>query len=767
MSRVRLGLSFAVLAVASTLAVATSSPECEEPPRPEGLSDAQWEVWQQISRNSLGCTAEWGQVPTDAAYTRWPLMPTADGQEPFEDLPIDLPVHGRSATVRVNAVAFEYLSAYLERVQASPEGPLEQASLPEGSILVKENMPFDMVAPGEPVVLKTAEAPSVLTVAAKLEVDATTPGWQKKGGDWEWLYYGLDSANRSPSKLDAQVAAHTESFCVNCHNPGAHTDFLRGLQRVASRANADLHRQTDASLPPATDMEDPSCEELLISSEMPTDVNIDPVSFKAMSAEEQQRIFDCFSWRSFIALNWAAEDGARGVPDTNVPFERIDSADHRVWETWKATWEVFQPEKPDWKPVLGEGPGDWDSARPMPSACIGLSEESHPVLAMTAKNSTSRDVANETGQAFAGTFGTLYDRNGALVRYQVLFNETEFEDLVPLAATQGLGPAGPLGASLRDGSVEVKASWKELCTATDGSCDLVDSEDRYYSRKVLVYEAFDPAKDGEPSCSLETYGLVGMHIAHKTWWAPQWIWSTFEHVDNAPMAGTEETAEDRFSFYRPEAEAADETRDPARCALIPFLAPEGKADPLCDNAELNRFGTSADPTPAEGPSGLDPKAHPNRITRLAEVGPADLNAQYQDKLRALDSVWSNYFLVDTQWPVNGRAKVEGQDEWPVNRMLCKDQWLSERGLLPQVGDAPSSMVPPADCYTMMPAYLRNTSMESYMTTWITRGEADPHAVSNRSCMGCHASGADFSYIWLDGVEQVVRFEDPAGTDAPR
>ena len=27
-------------------------------------------------------------------------------------------------------------------------------------------------------------------------------------------------------------------------------------------------------------------------------------------------------------------------------------------------------------------------------------------------------------------------------------------------------------------------------------------------------------------------GLVGLHIAHKTQHAPQWIWSTFEQVDN-------------------------------------------------------------------------------------------------------------------------------------------------------------------------------------------------------------------------------------------
>ncbi|MFT5686128.1 MAG: hypothetical protein ACI8RZ_007084, partial [Myxococcota bacterium] len=62
---------------------------------------------------------------------------------------------------------------------------------------------------------------------------------------------------------------------------------------------------------------------------------------------------------------------------------------------------------------------------------------------------------------------------------------------------------------------------------------------------------------------------------------------------------------------------------------------------------------------------------------------------------------------------------------------------------------------PSTCYTMIPNVLRNTSMESYMSADVLDESGDLHQTSNRSCMGCHQSGADFSFIWLDAVEQVV------------
>src|ERR1700691_6280948 len=48
--------------------------------------------------------------------------------------------------------------------------------------------------------------------------------------------------------------------------------------------------------------------------------------------------FDDYSWRAFIAMVWPAKHGQRGVPDTS---KTVDGAGPRVFETYKATWEIF------------------------------------------------------------------------------------------------------------------------------------------------------------------------------------------------------------------------------------------------------------------------------------------------------------------------------------------------------------------------------------------------------------------------------------------
>jgi hypothetical protein len=52
--------------------------------------------------------------------------------------------------------------------------------------------------------------------------------------------------------------------------------------------------------------------------------------------------------------------------------------------------------------------------------------------------------------------------------------------------------------------------------------------ERYYTRPAFV---LDP-ENGH--CSKVDVALVGLHIVQKTPTRPQWIWSTFEHVDNVP-----------------------------------------------------------------------------------------------------------------------------------------------------------------------------------------------------------------------------------------
>jgi hypothetical protein len=53
---------------------------------------------------------------------------------------------------------------------------------------------------------------------------------------------------------------------------------------------------------------------------------------------------------------------------------------------------------------------------------------------------------------------------------------------------------------------------------------------RFFTRVAWVLDPFDPTQ----TCKQVTVGLVGLHIVQKTASRPQWIWSTFEQIDNVP-----------------------------------------------------------------------------------------------------------------------------------------------------------------------------------------------------------------------------------------
>ena len=88
-----------------------------------------------------------------------------------------------------------------------------------------------------------------------------------------------------------------------------------------------------------------------------------------------------------------------------------------------------------------------------------------------------------------------------------------------------------------NGSIEIKAAWRIIDRAKG------DDSSRYYTQNALLAVPGDLVRGGKPFCSPVTVGLVGMHIlqrnpvdANNPELLPQWMWATFEHSDNAPLA---------------------------------------------------------------------------------------------------------------------------------------------------------------------------------------------------------------------------------------
>ena len=465
-----------------------------------------------------------------------------------------------------------------------------------------------------------------------------------------------------------------------------------------------------ADLPPAppTGVCDAS---LALDPSIPSDVAIDPNS---LPLEDAQRMFDCLSWKTFVALNWPAQQGCRGTPDLEADFGGAPQL--RVWETWKQVFEVFQDDESGWDPAEQS----WHDPSPA-VACSDLAED-RKIVRLANKGVFGGDVVTENEQAFATSFGVLRDQANNLVRYEIRFNRDEFEAVRDsgFAVTGAYDVGGPIlppgeeftlpddrtGAT-GHGAMELKASWKVLTSDDDPS--------RYYTQEVVIHD-----EGGDPECQVVQMGLLGLHVMHKSYHAPQWSFATFEHDDNTPPAGSLGDGR-RYSLFNEE--CALNPPDACWAVQPPIASP---SQTCCPNLEFN--------------TGLLPPT-PTQATRIAPVGPTELNARYRQLLAEAGSVFQNYHLVNTQFTLGGRDPADPER---VRKYFCNPNgaWV----------------IPPAteDCFTQVPANLRNTSMETYMASYSTGTEEIPAD----SCLNCHAAGGvDMSYIWLDAKIAPVGLQD--------
>lgn len=402
--------------------------------------------------------------------------------------------------------------------------------------------------------------------------------------------------------------------------------------------------------------------------------------FEVADPESGHKGFAEFGWQEFIALNWPAADGAGGVPQRGVPDKASNLSDRtrmRVWETWKADWELVgfagSP-----KPV----PTPWSEWTPPPGVdpCEALA------LADTTKMiimGTKMDPVRGINQALAGP---LIDQKRNYVRYEIRMNQNEYET----SKDKGWNIAATLPAVIsfdasvpgKYGAIEIKAAWRELPNDVDAST--------FYWQKGYVVE---PKQGGGASCRETRLGLIGFHIAHKTKNFPQWVWTTFEHVNNvpegAPAAGVQYSLNngtstpattDGFCWPNP----------PNTCSKPPKLA-------------VNT------PFPPQN----DPLRTPVQTTRFRPIDAqiAAVNARVRGSSTVKGTVFENYMIVAQQWPTD-----------PASFKLPPDGTYPVGAGRPFPVDGPS-----------------NTTMETYFQN---------KTGFLGSCMGCHYGAAKRDFSWL-------------------
>jgi hypothetical protein len=401
-----------------------------------------------------------------------------------------------------------------------------------------------------------------------------------------------------------------------------------------------------------------------LTPHMPGDVNL--ALKKQLEASKQfskvQREFDLYSWQMFLALNWPTNSQGQAAPAvTDTRF----GAPH--WTLWHNSSDIYRTDgaKPvacglppksrtlvlrrDLAPPVSKGLAAFSTAAtanadPRATRFLGV------ISAVGELNAAS---LSEIDQAFAGP---LIDQNGEFVFYEIMIDPNEVNYICDkglyningqVAFTKGGGKVDmPTGVSTQNwsGSFELKFAWRILRTGKDDFS-------RYYTSPAVV---MDQGPDGKPFERKVVVGMVGMHIGHKSQTSPQWIWSTFEQVDNIDV---DAVAHPKLnpSFFDP------------NCAMC-----------------------AVDQQPIKASNGAYPRI-PTQAWRAIPI-PGDkqaLNRQAQAVLARLGSVWQYYQLIDTQWPTDPTASPSAWDGGLPNAIANKP------------GGAPT------------PVFLTNITMETY------------------------------------------------------
>lgn len=408
--------------------------------------------------------------------------------------------------------------------------------------------------------------------------------------------------------------------------------------------------------------------DVALSPQVPCDVNAQSGTLDGL-----QHDFDVYSWNTFIALNWP--------PDPNGKIGQ-DGDNPTVWETWKESNDIFLPDGA--KPSAFGAPGE------LPPACRNLAGPGVRVVTQIGKTPT---LLEEDVQPFKT--GPLVDQNGQYTRFEILVNEPMFDTIVDnqlynQEGQQAYAKAGnsvQFGCGSNDsqqvGAIMVKAAWKVLGEGDDPA--------RFHKVDALVYTP--TAKDPAQQCVKRQLGLVGLHIAHKTADAPQWIWSTFEQVDNAPEQG--QTPAGHYNYN----------------------------NAACKDCAVNE-------PPPQPWDPLRPGQPPTQVVREIPItaDTVKLNQAAAGLLKGVNpaSVWQFYELVSTQWPT---------------------QPASSQTFCPAPG-TPGPTLQQVQSETdgnPAPQFLANTTLETFVQGTV------PNASS--SCIRCHHAAtattgetSDFTYL---------------------
>tara|TARA_R110001632_G_scaffold90844_1_gene194955 strand:+ start:4782 stop:6377 length:1596 start_codon:yes stop_codon:yes gene_type:complete len=306
-------------------------------------------------------------------------------------------------------------------------------------------------------------------------------------------------------------------------------------------------------------------------------------------ADSSQVDLSVFAWKEFIALNWPSSYNTttheRGKPDpkaTVSDFLKSSNNGKLVWHTYKHRVEMYPQATSNYNTKFNTAPQylyDRKGKKPItsfnPKYTKPLSEvdtifnnldETSEINLCTLfvdgdPNAPEATNANKSKTA-SGLPGAprrmIYEAKGnqgmfdyvvksnlydSITRAnKIKYTENEIKNNGKGAVYQSkpdpkmiVFPFGENGGV--EGSIEVKATWRQLTMKEYKSGRYLTAPILYYRGGTLEKpnpegRAFYDIVPAEPTAKTLPYGLVGLHIIHKTKTFPSYVFATFEQVDN-------------------------------------------------------------------------------------------------------------------------------------------------------------------------------------------------------------------------------------------
>lgn len=254
--------------------------------------------------------------------------------------------------------------------------------------------------------------------------------------------------------------------------------------------------------------------------------------------------------------------------------------------------------------------------------------EEKTALTVTGQNYVYLDETNQISQ------NLLYYKNSHNPDFPVLFmakvNQSEAQYALDDARD---APSAGKSWDFPDGVVEVKSAWRRVS-------DIKNSNPNKYHQASATYYVSDG--ENPPVAHTATFALIAIHIIQKTENYPEFIFTTFEHVDSVTRNHSQvitdpayKTEYNHLSYQTPNIEPHTATANGAY-----YINEQGQS------GKKNKLTTYTLPPTGAISQDYTTVVQPNTI--VSEVN--DVNNQVNQLVTSIDStnIWANYRLKGVQ-----------------------------------------------------------------------------------------------------------------------